>query len=256
MRPSACVLVTILLCLSVFFVFPGLHSVFGLGFFSKDEKPFGKSYDDWASEYWNKWIGKNTDQATPKQGGCLVVNNDYKSQSMVMLMPTFDVNFPPIQTCQISSNQGLILPLWIGWCDALSSPGSQNLTKCAIMEDLGNIASDVKVDGVPVAKLDVKQSVIPGSGSLDYKINSLSNVTRSTSKLFTLTIPPDTHEQANLVPGTDKSVSDGWWVFLKPLPPGTHTVSYNVRVTPTGALTSPGTSPHFADITYKFQVVK
>jgi hypothetical protein len=122
------------------------------------------------------------------------------------------------------------------------------------MEDLGNIASDVKVDGVPVAKLDVKQSVI-GSGSLEYKINSLTNVTRSTSKVFTLTIPPDTHE-ANLVPGTDKSVSDGWWVFLKPLSPGQHTIFYNVRVTPTGALTSPGTSPHFADITYKIQVVK
>jgi hypothetical protein len=46
----------------------------------------------------------------------------------------------------------------------------------------------------------------------------------------------------------------GWWVFLKPLPPGEHTISYNVRVTPTGALTSPGTNPHFADITYKLQV--
>jgi hypothetical protein len=229
--------------------------VYGLGIFSKDEKPFGKSYDDWASEYWNKLIAKNKDQATPKQGGCYVVNNDYKSQSMVMLMPTFDVNFPPIQTCQISSNQGLILPLWIGWCDALSSPAGANLTKCAIMEDLGNIASDVKVDDVPVAKLDVKQSVIPGSGSLEYKINSLNNVTRSTSKIFTLTIPADTHE-ANLVPGTDNAASDGWWVFLKPLPPGTHTIFYNVRVTPTGALTSPGTSPHFADITYKLQVVK
>jgi hypothetical protein len=88
-----------------------------------------------------------------------------------------------------------------------------------INEDLGNIASDVKVDGVPVAKLDVKQSVIPGSGSLEYKINSLTNVTRSTSKVFTLTIPPDTHE-ANLVPGTDKAVSDGWWVFFEAAPSG------------------------------------
>jgi hypothetical protein len=138
---------------------------------------------------------------------------------------------------------------------SFGSPAGANLTKCAIMEDLGNIASDVKVDGVPVSKLDVKQSVIPGSGSLEYKINSLTNVTRSTSKVFTLTIPSDTHE-ANLVPGTDKSVSDGWWVFLKPLAPGTHTIFYNVRVTPTGALTSPGTSPHFADITYNLQVVK
>jgi len=72
---------------------------------------------------------------------------------------------------------------------------------------------------------------------------------------FTLTIPPDTHKP-NQVAGTWQVVSDGWWVFLKPLSPGQHTIFYNIRVTPTGALTSPGTSPHFADITYKLQVVK
>ena len=71
----------------------------------------------------SKWLAKNTDQATPKPGGCLVVNNDYKSQSVVMLMPTFDVNFPPTQTCQISSNQGILVPLWEGWADH-DTPGS------------------------------------------------------------------------------------------------------------------------------------
>lgn len=254
MIQSACVLVTILLCFSIFFVIPGLHRVYGLGLFSKGEKPFGKSYDDWASEFWNKWIAKNTDQATPKPDGCLIVNNDYKSESMVMLMETADVSFPPTQACQISSNQGIIIPLWIGWCDT-GSDKNQNLTKCAKEQNLGNIASDVKVDGIPVAKLDVKQSVIPGSGLLDYKINSLTNVTQSTSKTFTLTIPPDTHKP-NQVAGTWQAVSDGWWVFLKPLSPGQHTIFYNIRVTPTGALTSPGTNPHFADITYKLEVVK
>ncbi len=43
---------------------------------------------------------------------------------------------------------------------------------------------------------------------------------------------------------------------LKPLSPGQHTIFYNVRVIPTGALTSPGTNPHFADITYPLQVQK
>ena len=44
------------------------------------------------------------------------------------------------------------------------------------------------------------------------------------------------------------------FVFLKPLPPGDHTVFYNVRVTPTGALTSPDTTANFADITYLLHV--
>lgn len=254
-RRSTCVFVTVLLFLIVF-AFPVLNSAFGFGVFSKDEKPFGMSYDDWAAKYWNKSLSKNTDQATPKPGGCLILNNDNnKSESMVMLMETADVSFPPTQACKISSNQGIIIPLWIGWCDTGSDKGfsDQQLTDCAKRQNLGNIGSEVKVDGVPVAKLDVRQSLI--SGKLDYKINSLTNVTESTSKSFNLTIPSDTHK-ANQVPGTWRAVSQGWWVFLKPLPPGQHTVFYNIRVTPTGALTSPGTNPHFADITYNLQVTK
>jgi hypothetical protein len=261
--PSASVLGTILLCFLIFLVFPGLHTLYGVEV-SKDVKPFSKSYDDWASEYWSKWLAKSAAQATPQPGGCLMVNNDYKSAPVVMLMPTFDVSFPPIQKCQISSNQGIMLPLWAGWADH-DTPGScqaSNLPQCSRLEDLGNIVSDLKVDGTPVAKLDVRLSVTPGmsmthlSGSLDYKINSLINATQSTSKVFTLTIPPNSVEIANNVPGTWQAASDGWWVFLKPLSPGSHTISYNVRVTPTGALTSPGTIPHFADITYNLQVVK
>jgi hypothetical protein len=245
------VLTAVLLSFLVFFAFPGLHNVYG-GVFSKDEKPFDISYDDWASEYWNKWISMNTDQATPKPGGCLIVNDANSNESMVMLMETADVNFPPTQVCKSSSSQGIIVPLWIGWCDTGSNKGV-DLSECARQQNLGNIRSEVKVDGVPVAQLDVRQSLI--SGELDYKINSLINVTESASKEFTLTIPPDTHKP-NQVPGTWRAASHGWWVFLKPLPPGEHTIFYNIRVTPTGPLTSPGTNPHFADITYKLQVEK
>jgi hypothetical protein len=85
------------------------------------------------------------------------------------------------------------------------------------------------------------------------KINVLTNVTEFYSKGFNVTYPPDTH-QAGVKPGTWRAGSQGWWVFLKPLPPGEHTIFYNIRITPTGALTSPGTNPHFADITYKLQM--
>jgi hypothetical protein len=118
----------------------------------------------------------------------------------------------------------------------------------------GNIRSDVKVDGVPVAKLDVRMSMI--SGKLDYKINSLTNITELYQKNgFELTVPSDTHKP-NVPSGTFRAGAHGWWLFLKPLPPGEHTIYYNIRVIPTGPLTSPGTNPHFADINYKLQVEK
>jgi hypothetical protein len=234
-------------------VFTGLQSAYGVEFFSKDEKPFGVSYDDWVAKYWNWMLSLNTDKATPKPGGCLI----NKSDSMIMLLNTADVNFPPQQVCKISPNQAVMIPLWIGWCDTGSNGRTatdEQLMKCAREQNLGNIRSDVKVDGLPVAKLDIRMSLI--SGKLDYKINSpLINITEFYSKGFNLTIPADTHI-ANQVPGNWCAVSQGWWVFVKPLPPGEHTIFYNIRVTPTGPLTSPGTNPHFADITYKFQVEK
>jgi hypothetical protein len=258
---SICVILatTIFLLFSIFFAFPGLHNAYGVELFSKDEKPFGVSYDDWVANYWNKWIGKNTDEATPKPGGCLIVNDDNKSASLVMLMETADVSSPPTQVCKIASKQGIMIPLWIGWCST-GDPGHEHdsdaqLTKCAReVANLGNIRSDVKVDGVPVAKLDVRMSMI--SGKLDYKINSLTNITELYQKNgFELTVPSDTHKP-NVPSGTFRAGAHGWWLFLKPLPPGEHTIYYNIRVTPTGPLTSPGTNPHFADITYKLQVEK
>jgi hypothetical protein len=235
-------------------VFFGIGSAYAAEFFSKDDKPFGTSYDDWVAKYWNLDLAQNTDKATPKQGGCLMVNNEHTSDSLVMLMDLADVGFPPMQVCRISSNQGIMIPLWIGWCDTGGSKGyseQQLSSKCAREQNLGNIIAEVKVDNLAVAKLDVRASLV--SATVDYKINSINNVNELSSKVFNLTIPPDTHK-ANQVPGTWRAGSQGWWVFLKPLPPGQHTLFYSVRVTPTGALTSPGTNPHFANVTYKFQV--
>jgi hypothetical protein len=58
-----------------------------------------------------------------------------------------------------------LIPLWIAWCST-GDPGHEHdsdeqLTKCAREgSNLGNIRSDVKVDGIPVAKLDVRMSLI------------------------------------------------------------------------------------------------
>ena len=131
----------------------------------------------------------------------------------------------------------------------------QELTDCARrVYNLGNIASEVMVDGHRVANLNVKLALDPVSGALNYNKNSMNNVTEFYSKGFTATMPPDSH-QASQKPGTWHPASQGWWVFLKPLPPGRRR-SFITSVTPTGPLTSPGTSPHFADITYKLNVAK
>jgi hypothetical protein len=71
----------------------------------------------------------------------------------------------------------------------------------------------------------------PKGGVLAQKINYMNNVTEIYSKGFNITIPENTHFP-DQKPGTFRAGAQGWYVFLKPLPPGDHTILYTVNVDP------------------------
>jgi hypothetical protein len=230
---------------STVFISYGLLSAYGLEVYSKDDAPFGIPKDVWMSNWWTWWITPTVDEATPKPDGCLI----HDMGSMAALMDTI-VSGRPHQVCEISSKQGIMIPMWTAfWED--STPEYDNYTYAQLSKaareiaDLGAITSLVKVDGKPVAKLDVVSSM--RGGSLDYKINSMDNVSELYSKGFNITIPEDTH-MPDQNPGTWRSGAHGWFVFLKPLTSGDHTISYNVGVTGTGP------NDHSSEIAYDLKV--
>jgi hypothetical protein len=157
------------------FILIGFSSAYGVESYSKNDIPFGSPLDAWMDKWWTWWITTTIDGATPTPDGCII----NKSSSMVMLMET-TVTGNPHQVCQISSNQGIIVPLWTAFWEA-STPeymnkSYQDLSKAAReLGDLGAITSLVTVDGATVGKLDVVSSM--RGGSLDYKINAMDNVT-------------------------------------------------------------------------------
>ena len=241
---SSCLCFVSLIMCSAFFVLE-VSNVYGAESYTKNDKPFGTSLDGWMDKWWTWWIATNIDQATPKPDGCIINKNN----SMVMLMET-TVTGKIHQVCEISSNQGIIVPLWTAFWEA-STPEYMNKSYAELSNaareigDLGATTSLVRIDGVPVGKLDVVSSM--RGGSLDYEINSMDNVTELYSKGFNITIPEDTH-MADQNTGTWRSGAHGWFAFLKPLPPGDHKLDYNIGVTGTGP------NDHSSEISYDLKV--
>jgi hypothetical protein len=218
---------------------------YNVDFYSKGESPFGISYGDWVAKYWNWDLSIPLDLETNNllglnENGCMV----HRENSMVMLADSAAGGIWN-QKCTISHNAGILIPIWTGECDhgykGFETASLKQLSDCARSYDLGKVKGQVKVDNIPVATLDV----------LDYKTNIMNNVTEVYTKQFNATIPINSHFTAEQY-GTFPAAAHGWFVFLKPLPPGTHTVYYQNSVEPT-TLSGAG-NVNSAQFTYYFKV--
>lgn len=218
---------------------------YGIELYSKDESPFGTPYDEWVGRWWG-WNAKiPLDAVTGKlaglnDNGCLV----NKDKSVVMLVDTA-AGGKMNQVCKISANQGILIPIWTGECDKAST-GYENatfeqLSECARGFDLGKVSGEVKVDDKRIARLD----------ATDLKANAMENVTEINTKQFNMTFPTDSHLITTKY-GTFPTAAHGWFVFLKPLPLGQHTIYYKNSVEPTTL--SGAENVNTAEFTYQIKV--
>ena len=208
---------------------------YGAEVFSKDERPFGISYDEWIGKYWKWLITLTAEQTEPPNGSCLINRSD----SMIMLLEP-SVGGEHQLECDISSKEGIMIASWNGFFennDQDDLPENTPLAKLSNFTkeqvNLGAVTSDVKVNGKSVAKLDEVTSMSPDN-KLIYKINVMDNFREIYAKPFNITIPENTF-MPNQVAGTWPSGAHGWFTFLKPLPPGDHKVSYSLSVQGLGA---------------------
>jgi len=213
--------------------------------YSKDESPFGISYSDWIAKFWNWDFSIKIDPQTNtfaglSENGCML----HREESMVMLVDTAAGGIWH-QKCTISHKEGILIPIWTGECNAAEKGcigySFEQLLKEARGFDLGKVKGGVKVDNVPIAKLDV----------VDYTTNIMNNVTEVYTRQFNAILPEGGHIPTEKF-GTYPAAAHGWFVFLKPLHPGNHTVYYQNTVEPT-TLSGAG-NINTAQFTYTFKV--
>lgn len=174
------------------------------------DSPFGIPYKQWIVKWWQWDISipvpehPNTNY-TP--GKCSIGQD---AQSPVWYLPVpFTEEQQSERTCVIPKDKAIITALLSGECD-LSDPRlttDDTIKQCAKEgDDYGSI--QVLLDGV------------------DLKYDLMQN--RIMSDFYNITIPENNFFQTKA--GTFRSIIDGYFLFLKPLPAGEHKLEFKVSV--------------------------
>jgi hypothetical protein len=174
--------------------------------FDRNEHPFSKSWERWAASWciWLLSIPKKENPSLDRTGKYCSLNQN--NQNVWFLTGTFG-NIKQIK-------RRCVLPSW----KAIFFPILVKEDSFAEDSDLATEADLIKrCEQATNRLINIEASID------DQKIVHLENY-RARSEVFDLTFPKD--NVYNVRPGLTRSVCDGYWLFIKPLPAGTHSIFF------------------------------
>jgi hypothetical protein len=167
--------------------------------FELGSSPFNLTYADWTTKWW-QWtysIPWDTNPSYDDTGKYCS-----KNQSGPVWFLTLAYEHQVIRTCDIPENTALLITLLNSECSYAEFPllkTEEELRECAErMQDLV-VGGNASLNGVHVPNLE------------NYRVQT---------DIFRFTLPEN--NILNSTSQTTQAVADGNWLFLKPLPAGTH----------------------------------
>ena len=173
----------------------------GLELFAPDSKPFGRTYAEWTARWW-QWVLSIAKTKNP-----LVDNtgkNCANNQSGRIWFLAGTLKGPAERSCTIPADKAILFPVINFEASVAEGDGTteEELAACAEFE----------MDQIT----DIR-AMISGTN-----VNELKQY-RIQSPLFNAALPPD--NVLGLPVQTTNMVSEGYWIFLKPLGPGKYNLS-------------------------------
>jgi hypothetical protein len=180
---------------------------FGSIFYTPKDTPLGVPYGDWIKEYWDWWANYPMSQTPAEHKGryqCFL--NDIGNA--IFLVDPLKMNVEETYSCNVPFGK----PIFFSLVTSEYDTGVDGYEKATDKELLDSAKHD---DDSNSFKLTVDGNIIPTEF-----IKSL----RTESPFWNITIVPGNHYDS--VPGIFRAVAEGFYIFLKPLSPGSHIVSY------------------------------
>jgi hypothetical protein len=176
--------------------------------YAADSKPFGLTYGQWSEKWW-QW--SLSIPLVDNPGGDDTGEKCGEGQSdtnVWYLSGTF--GGPAVRNCNMPEGKAIFFPVINSECSYLEFPAYKTepeLRKCAVTftDKVSNL--DASVDGIKIP--DIRKY-------------------RFQSGLFNFSMPAD--NVLGLAPGITDSVADGYWIMLKPLAKGEHTIQFGGSV--------------------------
>jgi hypothetical protein len=175
------------------------------GVYSANSAPYGVPYQHWIAEWWN-WSYSIPQSAHPRE------NYTPAKCAMGQHGPTWfladALSGTQDRTCTVPAGKSILAAMLTGECD-FSDPtlhNDQAVRQCAT-EGNDYAVISATLDGVRIQNLD------------QY---------RTDSGFYNLTVPADNIYKEK--PGTYRAFTNGFFVFLQPLHPGTHDLRLTVSV--------------------------
>src|SRR5918999_126377 len=170
--------------------------------YSRDDKPFGRTWEEWTSKWW-QWllsIPKENNPGIDTTGEKFDTNQN--DSDVVFLVGTFGGSAKRNYT--IPASKSILFPII-------------NFTTSYIEEPALKTESELKSR----AKRDIDDIVNKGATIDGMEVQDIEKY-RVQSSIFNVTYPEN--NVFELSSGTSRAISDGYWVFLKPLSPGMHNI--------------------------------
>lgn len=189
--------------------------------YSIDESPFGVSYSNWIAR-WMNWTHSIEIDKHPR---------DFPERTCNISQTWKDVWFLPdvlagnnVRDCEIPLGIAIFVPITVGWKSQAEDPELQGRPVEEIEDNLirgsrycndWNVERAVEIDGKKIQGLE---------GDTPYRTNTtgLMNLSYGTSNNYGIEVKKG--------PLISPAFAEGWFLFVKPLPVGDHTIMIHSKI--------------------------
>ncbi|HBP64057.1 MAG TPA: hypothetical protein DD730_07265 [Desulfosporosinus sp.] len=173
-----------------------------MNFFKRDEKPFGKTWEEWTADWW-RWalsIPKDRNPGYDETGQ--KSNANQVDPNVWFLVGTYGGSAE--RSFSIPAGKALLFPIINFTTSYAEEPALKTESELILRAktDIDDIThKEASIDGLKLVQVD------------RYRVSS---------QPFDMTLPENNVFGAKA--GPTRAVSDGYWIFLKPLSMGEHTI--------------------------------